>query len=168
LRCIDLSENRGKRAAVATGIRATTGEIIVFVDSDSAPEAAAVGRIVQAFADPRVGAVSGITHVRNAGDNVLTRIQAARYFISYALLKAAESVAGAVTCCSGCFAAYRRDAVLPVLDAWEHQRFLGAACTYGDDRSLTNQILRTQWRTRYHAQAESWTKVHHDHAPVLR
>ena len=166
--CIDLPENRGKRAALATGIRATGAEILVFVDSDSAPDPPAVGRIVQAFSDPRVGAVSGITYVRNAGDNLLTRIQAARYFISYALLKAAESVVGAVTCCSGCFAAYRRDAVLPVLEAWEHQRFLGAACTYGDDRSLTNQILRTGWRTRYHARAESWTKVPDEYATFFR
>jgi hyaluronan synthase len=168
VRCIDLPDNRGKRAAMAIGIRATTAEILVFVDSDSAPAPDAVGRIVQAFADPKVGAVSGITHVRNAGVNVLTRLQAARYYISYALLKAAESVVGAVTCCSGCFAAYRRNAVLPVLGAWEHQRFLGAACTNGDDRALTNQILRTHWRTRYDARAESWTKVPDQYATFFR
>jgi len=168
VRCIDLPVNRGKRAALAVGIRATTAEILVFVDSDSAPEFDGVGRIVQAFANPKVGAVSGITHVSNAGYNVLTRIQAARYYISYALLKAAESVIGTVTCCSGCFAAYRRDAVLPVLDAWEHQRFLGAACTYGDDRALTNQILRTHWRTCFDARAESWTKVPVDCATFFR
>lgn len=159
VRCIDLPTNRGKRAAMAAGIRVTHAEIIVFVDSDSVPATDAVRRLVQGFADPSVGAVSGITHVRNANTNVLTHMQAARYYISYELLKSAESVVGAVTCCSGCFAAYRRAAVLPVLEAWEGQRFLGVACTYGDDRSLTNMVLRTRWRTRYHAEAEAWTSV---------
>jgi hyaluronan synthase len=155
--CINLGTNQGKRAAMAAGIRATSAEIIVFLDSDSLPAPKAVRRLVQAFADARVGAVSGLTYVRNAHTNVLTGMQAGRYYVSFQLLKKAESVLGAVVCCSGCFAAYKRAAVLPLLDAWEHQRFLGVECTYGDDRALTNRILRSGWITRYHAGAEAWT-----------
>ncbi|MFD0901372.1 glycosyltransferase family 2 protein [Actinomadura sediminis] len=157
VRCVDLGENRGKRAAMAAGIRATSAEILVFVDSDSMPAPGSVRRLVQGFADPEVGAVSGLTYVRNAERNVLTRMQAARYYVSFQLLKSAESVLGAVTCCSGCFAAYRREAIAPLLDAWEHQRFLGVACTYGDDRALTNRVIGAGWTTRYDARAEAWT-----------
>jgi hyaluronan synthase len=116
-----------------------------------------VRKLVQGFADPRVGAISGLTYVRNAETNTLTRMQAARYYVSFQLLKSAESVLGAVTCCSGCFAAYRREAVAPLLDRWEHQRFLGTACTYGDDRALTNRVIKAGWITRYDSQAEAWT-----------
>ena len=49
------------------------------------------------------------------------------------------SVFNAVTCCSGCFSAYRREAILPHLEAWEHQRFLGQESTFGDDRSLSSE-----------------------------
>lgn len=157
VRCVDLGENRGKRAAMAAGIRATSAEILVFVDSDSMPAPGSVRRLVQGFADPEVGAISGLTYVRNAEHNVLTRMQAARYYVSFQLLKSAESVLGAVTCCSGCFAAYRREAIAPLLDAWEHQRFLGVECTYGDDRALTNRVIRAGWTTRYDARAEAWT-----------
>ena len=159
VRCVALGSNQGKRAAMAAGIRATTAEVLVFVDSDSMPGRDAVRLLVQGFADPDVGAISGLTYARNANANALTRMQAARYFVSYQLLKAAESALGAVACCSGCFAAYRRSAVLPVLSRWEHQRFLGVECTYGDDRSLTNMLLRTHWRTIYDARAEAWTDV---------
>ncbi|OLT32015.1 hypothetical protein BJF79_36565 [Actinomadura sp. CNU-125] len=157
VRCVDLGENRGKRAAMAAGIRATSAEILVFVDSDSMPAPGSVRRLVQGFADPEVGAISGLTYVRNAEHNVLTRMQAARYYVSFQLLKSAESVLGAVTCCSGCFAAYRRAAIAPLLDAWEHQRFLGVECTYGDDRALTNRVIKSGWTTRYDARAEAWT-----------
>jgi hyaluronan synthase len=157
VRCVDLGENMGKRAAMAAGIRVTSAEILVFVDSDSMPAPGAVRKLVQGFADPRVGAISGLTYVRNAEANLLTRMQAARYYVSFQLLKSAESVLGAVTCCSGCFAAYRRAAVAPLLDRWERQRFLGVECTYGDDRALTNRVIRTGWTTRYDAQAEAWT-----------
>jgi hyaluronan synthase len=157
VRCVDLGANKGKRAAMAAGIRATTAEILVFVDSDSMPAPGSVRLLVQGFSDAKVGAVSGLTYVRNAESNVLTRMQAARYYVSFQLLKSAESVLGAVTCCSGCFAAYRRAAVAPLLDAWEHQRFLGVECTYGDDRALTNRVIRSGWTTRYDARAEAWT-----------
>lgn len=159
VRCIRLPENRGKRVAMATAVRTTTAEVLVFVDSDSMPSPQALRLIVQGFSDPKVGAISGITHARNATRNILTRMQATRYFVSFQLLKAAESVLGAVACCSGCFAAYRRTAVMEVLADWEQQRFLGVACTYGDDRALTNKILRRGWTSRYDAQAEAWTEV---------
>jgi len=156
VRCVDLGSNQGKRAAMAEGIRSTTAEILVFVDSDSMPAPGAVRKLVQGFADPKVGAISGLTYVRNTETNTLTRMQAARYFISFQLLKTGESVFGAVSCCSGCFAAYRRTAVAGILERWEHQRFLGVQCTYGDDRALTNMVLR-KWNAIYDAEAEAWT-----------
>jgi hyaluronan synthase len=157
VRCVDLGSNQGKRAAMAEGIRQTKAEMLVFVDSDSMPAPWAVRKLVQGFADPKVGAISGLTYVRNAETNTLTRMQAARYYVSFQLLKTAESVVGAVACCSGCFAAYRRAAVLPLLERWEHQTWFGMECTYGDDRSLTNMILRNRWKAIYDAEAEAWT-----------
>jgi hyaluronan synthase len=142
---------------MAAGSRATTAEVLVFVDSDSLPAPGAVRKLVQGFADPRVGAVAGLTYVRNAHTNALTRMQASRYYVSFQLLKAAESVVSAVSCCSGCFSAYRRRAIEPLLADWEHQRFLGVECTYGDDRALTNVLLRRGWRTVYDCEAEAWT-----------
>jgi hyaluronan synthase len=157
VRCVDLGSNQGKRAAMAAGIRETQAEMLVFVDSDSMPAPSAVRKLVQGFVDPKVAAISGLTHVRNVEQNVLTRMQAARYYISFQLLKSAESVVNAVSCCSGCFAAYRREAVLPLVERWEHQHFLGVECTYGDDRALTNMILKAGWKAIYDAEAEAWT-----------
>ena len=88
----------------------------------------------------------------------MSRMQAVRYFVAFKVLKAAESVFSAVTCCSGCFAAYRREAIMPHLEAWEHQRFIGRPATFGDDRSLTNYVLR-DWKIPYEAKAVSHTIV---------
>ena len=163
VRCIDLGSNQGKRAAMATGMRATTAEIVLFVDSDSMPARMGLRKLVQGFSDPRVGCVAGMTHVRNASTNTLTRMQAARYYISFQLLKKAESVLGTVSCCPGCFSAYRREAILPLINDWEHQRFLGVECTYGDDRALTNRVLKTGWRSLYDSRAEAWTDAPDDY-----
>ena len=159
LTCVTLGENRGKRAAMSEGVRLTDSEICVFVDSDSEPAHDGIYKLVQGFAQEDVGAISGLTHARNSQDNNLTRMQAARYYISFQLLKASESVLGAVVCCSGCFSAYRRSAIEPLLEPWEAQTFLGAPCTFGDDRSLTNMVIRARFRTIYHSGALAWTQV---------
>ena len=158
VRAIHFEHNQGKRAAMARGIRETTAEIIAFVDSDSVLEPDALRTLVQRFADSRVGAVCGHADVQNPRESLLTRMQAVRYYVAFRVVKAAESVFGAVTCCSGCFAAYRREAIMPHLPAWEHQRFMGAPAVVGDDRSLTNVVLR-DWRIVYEARAVSHTIV---------
>jgi hyaluronan synthase len=96
---------------MAAGIRATSAEVVAFVDSDSVLEPDALRRLVQAFAHPRVGAVCGHADVLNVGEIWLTKMHAVRYFVAFRIVKAAESVFGAVTCCSGCCSAYRRDAI---------------------------------------------------------
>jgi hyaluronan synthase len=155
---IDFPENRGKRAAMAAGIRASSAEVIAFVDSDSVVEPDALKWLVQPLADRRVGAVCGHADVLNLRDSWLTRMQAVRYFVAFRVVKAAESVFHAVTCCSGCFSAYRREAIMPRLEWWENQRFLGVDSTFGDDRSLTNCVLR-DWRVVYEKRALSHTIV---------
>lgn len=155
---IDLGSNQGKRAAMAAGIRATDAEIVAFVDSDSVLEPDAMRTLVQNFHNPKVGAVCGHADVLNVRESLLTRMQAVRYFVAFKVVKAAESVFKAVTCCSGCFSAYRREAIMPSLDWWEHQTFLGRQSTFGDDRSLTNCVLR-HWKVVYEAKAVSHTMV---------
>lgn len=158
VRVIDLGRNRGKRAAMAAGIRATDAQIIAFVDSDSVLEPDAMTKLVQGFHDPSVGAICGHADVLNLHDTWLTKMQAVRYFVAFKVVKAAESLFNAVTCCSGCFSAYRREAVMPHLEWWEDQTFLGVESTFGDDRSLTNCVLR-DWKVRYESQAVSHTIV---------
>ena len=102
---------------MAAGIRATDAEIIAFVDSDSVLEPDALRALVQGFADERVGAICGHADVAQPATSPwLTRMQAVRYFVAFRVVKAAESVFSAVTCCSGCFSAYRRAAIVPHLD----------------------------------------------------
>ena len=143
---------------MAAGIRATDAEIVAFVDSDSVLEPDALRILVQGFADERVGAICGHADVLNLRETWLTKMQAVRYFVAFKVVKAAESVFNAVTCCSGCFSAYRREAIMPHLDWWEHQTFLGRPSTFGDDRSLTNCVLR-RWKVRYESRAVSHTIV---------
>jgi hyaluronan synthase len=156
---IDLGRNYGKRAAMAEGTRRSTGDVLCFVDSDSYLERDALIAIVQPFANPKVGAVVGHADVRNASVNWMTKMQQVRYFSAFRVIKGTESVlSGAVTCASGCCAAYRADIVRELLPEWEFQTFLGRPATFGDDRALTNRVLRTH-RVVYQRSAVAETVV---------
>ncbi len=159
LYAVDLGRNYGKRGAMAEGIRRARGDILVFVDSDSYLDTDAVTAIVQPFADSRVGAVVGHADVRNSTVNWMTKMQQVRYYSAFRVIKGTESMlSGTVTCASGCCAAYRRSTVLPLLDGWEFQTFLGRPATFGDDRALTNRILDRN-RVVYQASARAETIV---------
>lgn len=148
----------GKRYGMATGVRSAQGDIIVFVDSDTFLMPDALRNIVCGFEDPSLGASAGYCDVENANVNVLTGLQEVRYYVSFRLLKSSESFFSCVTCCPGCLSAYRREYVLEVLEPWLKQTFLGAPATFGDDRSLTNFILR-KYRVIYNDLAAASTMV---------
>ena len=156
---IDLGRNYGKRAAMAEGYRHSSGEILLFVDSDSYLARDGIRQIVQPFADSRVGAVVGHADVANPMRNWLTKMQQVRYYAAFRIMKGTESMlSGTVTCASGCCSAYRRTAIDSLIPAWEFQRFLGRPATFGDDRALTNRVLR-DWRVVYQSTARATTFV---------
>jgi hyaluronan synthase len=158
LKVINFKENRGKRAGMAIGARMAQGDVLVYIDSDSFVRPDGLYKIVQGFYDPTVGAVCGHANVANARVNALTKMQEVRYFAAFRVIKAAESIFSSVSCCSGCFAAYRREYVMDILDPWLNQKFLGRQATFGDDRSLTNFMLR-KYRVIYHSEAVCTTIV---------
>lgn len=161
------SANLGKRDAMARGAREARHELLVFVDSDSFLDPFAVRNIVQPFKDKEMGGVSGRTDVANTYTNALTKMQSVRYSIAFRVMKAAEGYFDAATCLSGPLSCYRRDLVLKYMDAWLNQRFLGQKATFGDDRSMTNFILRHN-RTTYQDSAVCMTIVPRSYKVFLR
>jgi hyaluronan synthase len=156
---VRLPVNRGKRGALAEGFRRATGEVIVTVDSDSIIERGALLAIAGPFRDPRVGAVAGKVAVYNRKAGLIPRMLHVRFILSFDYLRSAQSVFRTVYCCPGALAAYRASVVRRVLPRWEHQRFLGAQCTYGEDRALTNDILAAGCDTVYQRAAVVHTVV---------
>ena len=153
---VDFQKNRGLSHAWAVAVLLGRGEFMVCVDSDTFIFPGSIQKLMQGFVDPTVGGVSGHCDVENAGANLLTQMQDVRYFFSYKVMKAAESVTGTVSCLPGCFSAYRRVCVLHVLDEWLNAKVMGEYGNFGDDRSLTNYILK-DYKILYHDQALATT-----------
>ncbi len=155
---VEWKTNKGKREGMAAGALRAQHDIVIFVDSDSFLEPDCIKHLTKYFSDSKVGAVSGHTDVYNRDTNILTQMQAVRYYISFKIYKAAESAFGTVTCCPGCCSAYRRSYLNVFIHDWLRQKFLGTECTFGDDRSLTNFMIRN-YKAVYSEEARAYTVV---------
>ena len=154
---VNWRKNRGKRHGMAEGIKRAKGEIIIEVDGDSYVAPESLRGFIQPFQNPEIGAVCARTDPENSDQNLLTKMQAAYYFVSFRILKAAESTFFSVFCCSGCASAYRKSVILPILNKWLREKFLGLLITWGDDRALTNWVLRKDYKTIYCDDVQAYT-----------
>lgn len=160
-------QNAGKREALCAGAKVAKHELVVFVDSDSFLDPFAIRNLVQPFKDPKMGGVAGRTDVANTYTNALTKMQSVRYYIAFRVMKAAEAYFDGVTCLSGPLSCYRKQIILDNMDAWLNQKFLGQKATFGDDRSMTNFVLR-KYRTSYQDTAVCSTIVPNQHKVFLK
>lgn len=148
--------HEGKRSALGVGIRAATGEVLVLCDSDTNWQPGLLDAVQMPFVDPAVGAVGTRQNVHLPNSSIWRRVADWIIDLRYLDYVPATSDAGAVVCVSGRTAAYRRSAVLPVLENLEHEFFLGRRCIAGDDGRLTWLVLASGYRT-----------VHQDSARAL-
>ncbi|MFD8815231.1 bifunctional polysaccharide deacetylase/glycosyltransferase family 2 protein [Streptomyces sp. NPDC059627] len=142
--------NAGKPAALNTGLAAATCDLVVMVDGDTVFEPGTVRTIVQPFADPQVGAVSGNAKVVNRG-GLLGRWQHIEYVIGFNLDRRLFDLAECMPTVPGAVGAFRRRALLA----------LGGVSdvTLAEDTDLTMALCRAGWRVVYEEGAVAWTEA---------
>lgn len=145
----------GKRSALGAGIRLAVGEIIVLTDSDTWWRHGLLVAVQKPFVDPLVGGVGTHQNVFQARTSVWRRIADWMVDLRYYDYVPAMGRAGAVPCLSGRTAAYRRDAVMAVLEHLENEFFLGRRCIAGDDGRLTWLILASGYKTVHQSSARA-------------
>jgi hyaluronan synthase len=152
--------NRGKRHALYEGFLRARGEVIVTVDSDSEVLPNTLRNLVSPLVeDLRVGAVAGNVRVLNHGAGPLAKMLDLAFTHAFEFMRASESEVAAVMCCPGALSAYRRELVDEFREEWIAQTFLGAPAAIGEDRSMTNHVLRRGHHVRFQSNAIVLTEV---------
>jgi len=152
-----VTDEPGKRPALARGIREAAGEIVVLSDSDTAWAGNLLEEILKPFNDPEVGGVGARQNVQDFQKSIIWRIENWLLDLRYIDFVPGMSVDGVVNCLSGRTAAYRRSLLLPVLPELTGETFLGKTCVGGDDLRLTHLLLTRGYKTVYQSTAQAWT-----------
>ena len=153
-RVLELAKS-GKRAAIAAGLAAADPrtDVVVLVDSDTVWMPGLLNELLRPFADPRVGGVTPRQAILEPHTAPSRRLADWIEDVRYHLTVPAQSVFGQVGCLAGRTIAYRRTAFEPAVERLVRQRVLGVPVEVGDDRVLTNELLRHGWRTVYQSSA---------------
>jgi biofilm PGA synthesis N-glycosyltransferase PgaC len=101
----------GKSSAANLGLKYCRGEYVICADADTTFDRDAIWHMLDAFADPRIGAVSGNIRIRNVRENLLTRMQAVHYLISISVGRMVSSWLNILLIVSGAFGGFRRQLV---------------------------------------------------------
>jgi cellulose synthase/poly-beta-1,6-N-acetylglucosamine synthase-like glycosyltransferase/peptidoglycan/xylan/chitin deacetylase (PgdA/CDA1 family) len=142
--------NGGKATALNTGIAVASHELIVMVDGDTIFERDTVRNLVQPFADPAIGAVSGNVKIANR-DTFLTRLQHIEYVVGFNVDRRVHDLMGSMCTIPGAAGAFRRSVLVEVGGVSQE--------TLAEDTDLTIAIGRAGWRMVYVDDAIAWTEA---------
>lgn len=157
---LKLPSNRGKRHALHAGFQNSIGDVLVTVDSDSVVDSCTIRRLVSPLIqDRRVGAVAGNVRVLNRNEGIIARMLEVTFLFSFDFIRASQSMVDTVMCTPGALSAYRRQVVMPLLEEWLGQTFFGSPANIGEDRAMTNLILRQGHFVRFQQNAMVYTNV---------
>ncbi|EDP71482.1 chitin synthase [Flavobacteriales bacterium ALC-1] len=153
-------KNKGKRHALYRGFNVGTGDIYITVDSDSIVTENTLRNLVSPFIkDKNCGAVAGNIRVLNNKKEILPKMLDVSFVLSFEFVRSAESNLNSVLCTPGALAAYRSEAVHKCLPQWINQTFMGQPSDIGEDRAMTNMILKQGKHVLFQKNAIAYTNV---------
>lgn len=153
-------KNMGKRHALYRGFKMGTGEVFVTIDSDSIVKPDTLRNMVSPFVvNEKCSAVAGNVRVLNNKKAIIPKMLNVSFVLSFEFMRSAESMLGSVLCTPGALSAYRSKAVFACLDEWINQTFMGQPSDIGEDRAMTNMILRQGYEVKFQRNAYVFTNV---------
>jgi hyaluronan synthase len=159
--CI-LQQHEGKRRAMYTGFQVLIDllgvEAVVTTDSDTVLDPDAITELAWMLRNPKVSAATGDVSILNRG-SLISFMSYLRYWMAFNVERGCQSFFGCVVCVSGPLGIYRSSVIKMVREKWFFQYFLGARCSYGDDRHLTNQVLELGHQVKFTHRAKALTET---------
>ena len=162
-------KNKGKRHALYRGFNIGKGDIFVTVDSDSIVNKDTLRHLVSPFVkNEDCGAVAGNIRVLNNKQAMLPKMLDVSFVLSFEFVRSAESSLNSVLCTPGALAAYRSIAVHKCLPEWINQKFMGKPSDIGEDRAMTNMILKQGKHVLFQKNAVAYTNVPEEYTGLYK
>jgi biofilm PGA synthesis N-glycosyltransferase PgaC len=136
--------SRGKACGLNDAIAVAGGEIIIFTDVRQKIEAGAIRLILESFADPQVGCVSGALMLGDPESGEAGKGMGLYWRIEKKI-RELESNSGSVVGATGALYAVRRELLVPVPEG-----------TILDDVYIPMQVVRQKKRVVFEPRARAW------------
>jgi cellulose synthase/poly-beta-1,6-N-acetylglucosamine synthase-like glycosyltransferase/peptidoglycan/xylan/chitin deacetylase (PgdA/CDA1 family) len=142
--------NGGKARALNIGVSHARGIVVVCMDGDTIFTPTTLAHLIEPFADPRVGAVSGKVYPCTA-TNIMERMQSIEYLIGQNVIKRAFSTINGISVIPGAVGAFRKRDVIAVGGF--------STDTMVEDQDITLALLARGRKVVYARHALAYTEV---------
>src|SRR5690606_25622849 len=132
--------NGGKANALNVGLAHASHDLVVMIDGDTVVEPDTLRRLVQPFADPRVGGGAGNVKVSNRR-GLIGKWQHIEYVVGFNLDRRLFEIMQCMPTLPGACGAFRRQALRDVDGVSDR--------TLAEDTDLTMALVRAGWRVVY-------------------
>ena len=144
-------KNTGKPGAINTGIKNSSGEVIITVDADSKLHPDALTWIARRFSsNPRLGAVAGNVKI-DKPTGLLKTLQSLEYTTSINLGRKSQSLLHCVMIVPGAIAALKTKVL--------HEVGYFPTDTFAEDFDITMKILKAGYHVEYESHAIAFTQA---------
>lgn len=151
-------EWRGKRPSIVDGFKASTGDILILMDSDTYYDSKdGIAELIRPFTDPNIGGVTTRQKIFNQRGNIIRRFAGWMEDIRFAIGHPAQSYFGGVGCLPGRSIAIRKEYIMSHLDEFLNDYFMGEKSVISDDRALTGYLMRDGYETVYQSTSLVYT-----------
>jgi poly-beta-1,6 N-acetyl-D-glucosamine synthase len=144
-------KNTGKPGAINTGIKNSSGEVIITVDADSKLHPDALTWIARRFSsNPRLGAVAGNVKI-DKPTGLLKTLQSLEYTTAINLGRKSQSLLHCVMIVPGAIAALKTKVL--------HEVGYFPTDTFAEDFDITMKILKAGYHVEYESHAIAFTQA---------
>lgn len=151
-------EWRGKRPSIVDGFNASTGDILILMDSDSYYNSRnGITELIKPFVNPEIGGVTSRQKIFNHRENIIRRFAGWMEDIRFSIGHPAQSYFGGVGCLPGRAIGIRKKFIMQHLDEFLNDYFMGEKSVISDDRALTGYLMRDGYKTVYQSSALVYT-----------
>lgn len=152
-----ITDEPGKRPALALGIREAKSEVVALVDSDTIWSLGVKRHALSPFIDPKIAGVGtrqNVDRPKTLAQKIFDIQLDQRSFDEMPFLAVSSDV---LTCLSGRTAFYRRKVLLPLLDDLVNETFWGKRVISGEDKRLTYLIGERGFKLAFQSNARVFT-----------
>lgn len=149
-------KNIGKKSIQVRLIERAKYDIIVEIDSDVVmQDETTAQQLIAPLQNKMVGITNGYLSLFNPRKKILNRVESIMYYCANQIGRRSWGNFGINPVASGQLLAIRKSYFIPLINEYSNRTFLGNRINFGEDRLMTNLLLRAGYKSVYVESAKS-------------
>lgn len=159
IKLISNINNKGKKFVQAQAIKIAKYEYIISCDSDTIFPKDTLLKLISPLQNPKIGLSNCNVEITNNKTNLITKMQVLQYYGAIMIGRKSLGAFGMMNCASGVGIAFRKSDFIRFEKEYLGLRPLGLDCKFGEDRFMTNIMLKNRLKVVMVEDAKAYTYV---------